>query len=1300
MSTHLASSAAVDTFGPYIMQAPRDGSPADGSFVIRFNEAVQFGTGTLILRTQGGTVRTEVLASSPYVTLSGDTLTYKPPQALQYGTSYSIEFSSTAIRDLAGNFYVQGYPSPASFRTGLSPTAIQFNGTDGADMVHGSELADTLSGGGGADTLYGYGGDDALNGGDEPDDSDGDMLSGGEGNDTLSGGAGRDRLSGGGGNDKLYGGSGDDVMFGDGGDDVLEGGDGRDTLTDSGPGVNRLLGGAGDDFLTFENQATGLLDGGAGDDRLTSAGGTLIGGGGNDQFTIYGALGEAAATSADGGDGDDRFLLHMDGSGQLLVTGGAGADVYTLARMYNESQQRYATVLDFTSADRIDITELMPFSGNPFQTGVARLAAADGGTLLQVKLSATSATWITVLELKGVQPAQLGAANFVGAFDPQGGTVGITIQGGAGDDMLQGTTLDDKLYGNGGNDHIDGGAGQDLLEGGAGDDRLVDRDGDNRLLGGEGNDVLEAGSSGTNLLEGGDGNDTLFGGSGNDTLAGGAGNDRFYVDWRTWHPAHAVSIAGGDGDDRIEFSGYADPQRMVTLSASGGSGADEFVIRTVQPGLTITDFGSGDRLNLLELLPSNVSGNPFGALGYLSAREQGGNTLIYLDRDGAAGNSFGFTLAFTLAGVAPAALGAASFTGGFGTDGSNRGMVLTGTAGADTLIGAMLDDTISGGPGSDLLQGGAGRDTIDGGDESGAGDQIDGGLGDDLLHGNGGADLLRGSAGDDTLYGDAGNDTLDGGSDNDRLFGGDGNDVIEDYYGVNLLEGGAGNDRIRGGNDNQSASGTVIDGGEGDDTIEAGVTADRVAGGAGDDTIRLELGAIRKFDTAMQVDGGAGNDLITVVGSHFSSRAATLATGAGSDRIVFQGSALPVLTITDFQAGAGGDWVDVFSLVPSTTTGNPFAPGGGLRLVQDGSRVMLQHDGDGAGPQAFETRIVFEGSSLAAFSGANFAEGARPDGSTGGLELLGTGGRDQLTGKRLDDTIRGGDGDDELFGATGNDSLYGDAGKDWLDGADGNDSLFGGAGDDTLLDGSGDNTLDGGDGDDLLSAYGAGVNVLRGGAGNDRLSLADRGTLEGGSGNDILNGGKGNDLLSGGEGIDTVSLSGKRADYGLVRAGDGYQLADRRAGGGSDGTDTLSGIERLDFDDVDLALDIDGAAGQAYRLYRAAFDRPADLPGLGYWIGVIDRGASSQAIAAGFASSDEFKTLYGTAPSNADLVGRLYQNVLHRAPEQAGFDYWVKLLDTGVLGLRDVLVYFSESTENRDAVASLIADGIPYQPYG
>ena len=49
-------------------------------------------------------------------------------------------------------------------------------------------------------------------------------------------------------------------------------------------------------------------------------------------------------------------------------------------------------------------------------------------------------------------------------------------------------------------------------------------------------------------------------------------------------------------------------------------------------------------------------------------------------------------------------------------------------------------------------------------------------------------------------------------------------------------------------------------------------------------------------------------------------------------------------------------------------------------------------------------------------------------------------------------------------------------------------------------------------------------------------------------------------------------------------------------------TTRMSGKAHPTVQTKPLALDINGTAGQVYRLYQAAFDRKPDLVGLGYWI--------------------------------------------------------------------------------------------------
>jgi hypothetical protein len=149
----------------------------------------------------------------------------------------------------------------------------------------------------------------------------------------------------------------------------------------------------------------------------------------------------------------------------------------------------------------------------------------------------------------------------------------------------------------------------------------------------------------------------------------------------------------------------------------------------------------------------------------------------------------------------------------------------------------------------------------------------------------------------------------------------------------------------------------------------------------------------------------------------------------------------------------------------------------------------------------------------------------------------------------------------------------------------------------------------------------------------------------------------------------------------------------------SDEVDTLAYIERLKFADAAIALDTSGVGGQAFRVYQAAFNRTPDLGGLGYWISRMDGGASLKGVAQGFVDSAEFKALYGSNPTNELLVSKLYDNVLHRAPDLGGYNYWLGILNSGKGKAADVLAAFSESPENQAGVIGVISNGILYTPF-
>ena len=131
-----------------------------------------------------------------------------------------------------------------------------------------------------------------------------------------------------------------------------------------------------------------------------------------------------------------------------------------------------------------------------------------------------------------------------------------------------------------------------------------------------------------------------------------------------------------------------------------------------------------------------------------------------------------------------------------------------------------------------------------------------------------------------------------------------------------------------------------------------------------------------------------------------------------------------------------------------------------------------------------------------------------------------------------------------------------------------------------------------------------------------------------------------------------------------------------------------------------LSHDIDGIAGQAYRLYAAAFDRTPDAAGLGYWIAAMERGVSLATVAGGFTASQEFVDLYGAQASDQQFVDLLYQNTLHRAPDAHGRQFWIDAMQVHHTARADVLVYFSESPENQAQVMGAIEDGIAFVPWG
>ena len=222
---------------------------------------------------------------------------------------------------------------------------------------------------------------------------------------------------------------------------------------------------------------------------------------------------------------------------------------------------------------------------------------------------------------------------------------------------------------------------------------------------------------------------------------------------------------------------------------------------------------------------------------------------------------------------------------------------------------------------------------------------------------------------------------------------------------------------------------------------------------------------------------------------------------------------------------------------------------------------------------------------------------------------------------------------------------------------------------------------------DVMAGY-AGADTMNGGAGND--------TVWGGLGDDLFNYSPGQDKAYGEEGFDSLNMGAARSAFTVSRV-DSTTL---KLTQDSSNSIAINSIERVYFTGKDvLALDVGAGenAGEAYRMYQAAFNRTPDSNGLASWINYLDQGSNPVQMANQFIASQEFQNTYGQL-DNTGFVQLMYNNVLHRNGSASEVEAWVNGL-AGGLSRADVLHGFSESAENIANLAPVIGNGINYNQW-
>jgi len=805
--------------------------------------------------------------------------------------------------------------------------------------------------------------------------------------------------------------------------------------------------------LTLNGTEAGeTLTGSRGDD-------VIAGGGGDDLLLVH----QGGTDTLRGGEGDDRFFFgrqlpswQVGDTTGLLLDGGAGTDTVILQGSYFNGWP-----VPTTGIERL---KLLSGTDNMYGTGGSKLAFQS----ISLRDSDIAAGTAFTIDASGLLTGE--ATSIDAHYESDGALVFL---GGAGDDAVTPGRGQNIVHGGAGNDNMNGGyGGRNSFYGEAGNDTATGYGG-SLLDGGDGDDNLHATDLGADTVLGGAGNDVIrLQGLGNARLtnaiaSGGDGDDLIFLDT---HNPGIVSIDGGTGADTIDIKGA-----MGTITVALGGGQDIFKINhptwILRPGtiLAITDFAAGaggDRFDWAPILASGLIGyqagsNPFFA-GYARVVQSGSDTLVQIDRDGAA-PSYVFVTYLTLQGVSSASLTAfnlgfaAQISGGSGSE------ILTGTSGPDWMEGGAGDDSIDGGGGADRMAGGTGNDLYfvdsdgdvvtefqgEGSDEvrtvlagyslatlayvenltgtsaggqtltgNAANNRINAGGGNDFLHlwVGGGDDLVNAGAGVDTIFFGStltAADVVDGGASVDTL-------VVQGPYGSLTLTAsitGIENFSILGGNNtNFGEPGTnrydyVL--ATNDANFAAGVQA-RVNGAA------LLEGEDFTFDGSAETDasyvvyggkgrdtllGGPGHDIFFYAEERFAS-GDVVNGSAGYDGMFLRGN----YTIDFTAPGYTGLFTSIENLTLTSATDERYARGGGTEFDYD---LTLSDAIVKPGEQLTISGTLLMASETMILDGSQEADG-----------LL------RLFGGKANDTLKGGGQNDLIHGNLGADVLAGNGGAD------------------------------------------------------------------------------------------------------------------------------------------------------------------------------------------------------------------------------------------------------------------------------
>lgn len=338
-----------------------------------------------------------------------------------------------------------------------------------------------------------------------------------------------------------------------------------------------------------------------------------------------------------------------------------------------------------------------------------------------------------------------------------------------------------------------------------------------------------------------------------------------------------VSVSSGIGDDEFTI----DAESIVEGALDAGDGNDVLSIVSGDVDLSKLTITSIEKI-IVSSNSLSMSQSQWDSLGDLIELSDNANTSFTLSLDDAGQVTLSQDSVY------------AGLSGSDGADtliGNDKDNVLSGNAGNDDLQGGDGDDRLISGSGTDVLAGGAGADTLDVRGKVNVADRLVGGEGIDTLLVEDGQNLTGAIiSGVEKLIGNgivtmsieqlaaftsvsgvniqlSGTDAeidlpanirlLNGAQirlpnvdseilSNQGYIGSASDDVITGSSNADTIFGGRGSD--------------ILSGGEGDDNLYGGSGSNQISGGTGDDNIYVDYNSVN----GEIVDGGEGNDTLTI----------------------------------------------------------------------------------------------------------------------------------------------------------------------------------------------------------------------------------------------------------------------------------------------------------------------------------------------------------------------------------------------------------------------------------------------------